>query len=652
MVPDPRLARLLAAMRAVRDGDLDARAVVGGDDELAELGDLFNQLAEHNRALARQATENSGPVALERLSEMIGSAGAATAPADTAATAAQHERARLVQTRPDPDAAARQVALAARARAEFMANISHELRTPLSSLLILARLLTSNSEGNLSPRQVDYARTIHDAAQDLLQLINDLLDLSDVETGNATVRTERVSPALLVRQAEKAFRPTVADKGLDLAVHVAHDLPEHIESDTRRLQQILRNLLSNAVKFTEHGTVTVEVTRDPFDSGQVRFAVHDTGIGIDPDRHEAIFEAFHHGVGVSSRHHAGSGLGLSISRDLARLLGGDLRVSSAPGQGSTFTLTVPIASGPAGRAASEHAQPTASAEAAAAEPGAEPAGTGRASAVVLVAEPRAARAMQHAARTAIDGLSGLRGRVEPLVMAQIVPAEVESMLLGRDVAAVLVNLSTPPEQVRALLSAVSLYAPTTPVLAYEAGAGGGTAARLASFGRVPGLEVVGSRAQAVERLTVHLLTALPVAPAADLSPTVEQPQSTARFHGEKVLIVDDDVRNVFAMASVLELHGLSIVHADNGRQGIDTLVQHPDIKLVLMDLMMPGMDGYAAIEFIRSLDRYAQLPIVAVSAKAAAGDRERSLAAGADEHVAKPVEVEVLLGVVGSMLSR
>jgi signal transduction histidine kinase/CheY-like chemotaxis protein len=657
VAPDPRLARLLAAMRAVRDGELGARAAIGGNDELAELGALFNQLAEHNQALAGQIAGDSGLASLRQLRE----AATAAMPANHAESAAalgngRPEPAEPGPARPEPESAMRQQALAARARAEFMANISHELRTPLSSLLILAQLLAADAEHTLTPRQVDYARTIHDAAQDLLKLINDLLDLSEVETGRAAMRNEHVRPADLLRQMEANFRSTARDKGLELAVREGAGIPAHIESDGQRLAQILRNLLSNAIKFTEHGTVTLEVARDPLDSALVRFAVHDTGIGIDPDRHEAIFEAFQHGDGTAARRHGGSGLGLSISRDLARLLGGELRVSSAAGQGSTFTLSLPISRGSVAAEAPAAAAAAAAAAAggwtAGSPAGAETVGNGQTAAIVLVVEPRAARAMQHAARTAIDGLSGLRGRLELVVLPQVDAAQLERTMADRDVAAVVVNLSMPFEQVHTVLTALSDQAPTTPMLAYEAGAGNDTVARLAPLGRTPQLEVVGSRAQTIERLTMHLLTALTVAPSAELSLDAEQPQPVGRFQGERVLIVDDDVRNVFAMASALELHGLTVVHADNGRQGIETLMRHPDIKLVLMDLMMPGMDGYAAIEFIRGLERFARLPIVAVSAKAAAGDRERSLATGADEHLVKPVEVGQLLGVVATMLNR
>ncbi len=713
VVPDPRLARLLAAMRAVRDGDLGARAVVTGDDELAELGELFNQLAEHNQALVEQITGASGAAALQRLAAAAAAALPAAAPAATssgsaapASTAvasaagiatgasaaaasdahAAKQLAQIEQARLELNEHARQLAVASRAKAEFMANISHELRTPLSSLLILAQLLAANSEGNLTARQVDFARTIHGAAQDLLQLINDLFDLANVESGRMAVHTDRISVETLITRAEAEARHQAAEKGLELVVQVAEDVPETVDSDEQRLHQILRNLLSNSVKFTEHGTIMLEVTRDPQDPALLRFAVHDTGIGIAPDLHEVIFEAFQHGDSLTGRRFGGSGLGLSISRELTRLLGGELRVTSAPGQGSTFTLTVPIESGTSAREKAQTPAPTRSRgqsvasqnattiEGAAAgsvsapssatsssvpaaaddDDSAEYLGLGakgtQSTAVVLVVEPRAARAMQNAARTAIDGLGGMRGRVDLVTMAEVTARDVERALTSQEVISILVNLSTPPDAVQTLLAAVARLDPTVPVLAYEAGAGSSTIARLSALGSVRVLEVIGSRAQAIERLTLHLLTALPNT-TAELSLAAEPPQSSVRFNGEKVLVVDDDVRNVFALASALELHGLSVVHADNGRQGIETLLQHPDIKLVLMDVMMPGMDGYAATEYIRSLDRFAELPIIAVTAKAMRGDRERSLAAGANEHVAKPVEVDVLLTMIGSMIS-
>ncbi|MGH3417896.1 MAG: sensor histidine kinase, partial [Actinocrinis sp.] len=501
MGPDPRLARLLAAMHAVRDGDLGARAQLTGDDTVAELGALFDELADRDQA-----------------------------------TAHVQERAQAETLAARPDHLAERLAAASRAKAEFLANISHELRTPLSSLLILAKLLAANGEGNLTGQQVDFARTIHGAAQDLLQLINGLLDLSKVETGRMEVRADRVNLAALVPTVEAAFRPLAEEKGLELAVLIADDAPQFVDTDRQRLQQILRNLLSNAVKFTDHGKVSLEIgpDPDPRHAGEIRFAVRDTGVGIAAQQQQAIFEAFEQGDAAAGQRLSGTGLGLSISRELARLLNGSLRVGSVPGQGSTFTLSIPLwpSTPPAhGRAGTAHAQraPVASVPTLRIEEHGtgtrEPektTGAGGPSApvlptAVLVVEPRGARAMQHAARTALDGLGGMPGRVELMTLHDGAQSRFETVLTSREVVSVLVNLSTPRPQVQALLSAVAEYAPAVPVLVYEAGGGSGTAARLeASLGSAPQIEIVGSRAQAVERLTLHLLTALPGS-AAELS---------------------------------------------------------------------------------------------------------------------------------------
>ncbi|MBZ0237382.1 MAG: CHASE3 domain-containing protein, partial [Deltaproteobacteria bacterium] len=225
-------------------------------------------------------------------------------------------------------------------KSQFLANMSHELRTPLNSALILAKLLADNKNGNLDAEQVQFASTIYTAGNDLLTLINDILDLSKIEAGMLDVRSERIVLERMLEELRQTFAPVAAQRQLALELALAPGVPEAFESDALRLQQILRNLLSNALKFTEQGGVTVEVTRD---ADTLAFAVRDTGIGVPVDQHDAIFEPFRQADGASTRKFGGTGLGLSISRDLARLLGGDLRLTSAPGQGSTFTLTVPLA---------------------------------------------------------------------------------------------------------------------------------------------------------------------------------------------------------------------------------------------------------------------------------------------------------------------
>jgi signal transduction histidine kinase/HAMP domain-containing protein/CheY-like chemotaxis protein len=583
---------------------------------------------------------------------------------DIALKTAQIEQARLTL-----EERAQQLALAAKVKSEFMANMSHELRTPLNSLLILAKLLATNAERNLTSRQVDFARTIHSAGSDLLQLINDILDLSKVEAGRMEIRTERLALSTLVDYVEATFQPLAAEKNLALTVSTAPLAPQFVVTDEQRVQQILRNLLSNAVKFTAQGRVRLDIVPAAGEPGVLEFAVSDTGIGIAPDKLQLIFEAFQQADGTTSRQYGGTGLGLSISRELTQLLGGDIRVRSTPGQGSTFTLRLPVeAARPAGPEAAEPAGDAAARgrRGGGGAPGdaqQDPAAAGRRGAAgdaaarepvipaptaVVVVEPRGARAMWRAARAAIDGLVSVKDRLD--VVSCQTGAEIGEALARLDVVSVLLDLGCAASEVRATLDAVAGYAPGVPVLAYESDANDGAGDQLqAGYGGRCRIETVRSMPQAMERLTLRLLTDLPG--SADLLADSAQPrQAPLRFQGEKVLVIDDDVRNVFALASALELHGLAVLHADNGRQGISMLTQTPDIRLVLMDLMMPGMDGYATTAHIRSLEQFARLPIIAVTAKAMKGDREKSLAAGTNEHVTKPVDVDGLLGMIRSMI--
>jgi CheY-like chemotaxis protein/two-component sensor histidine kinase len=357
--------------------------------------------------------------------------------------------------------------------------------------------------GNLTPKQVEFARTIHSSGAELLALINDILDLAKIESGTVTlnIASERFDD--VVDSAERTFRQMAADKGLDFHIDVDRELPAAMQTDGKRLQQILTNLLSNAFKFTSKGQVRLRI--EPATSGWsmghpvldrsepvVAFSVVDTGIGIPPSKQRLIFEAFQQADGSTSREYGGTGLGLSISRELARLLGGEIRVASVPAEGSTFTLYLPLEYRPSGEA-----------------PRAEP-------------EPEQPEAEPEA--------------VEPA------PAHAGEALAGR-----------------------------------------------------------------------------------------------------KVLVVDDDIRNVFAMTSALELHGMKVLHAESGKEGIETLKRERNIDLVLMDIMMPGLDGLDTMRIVRNLDGYRQVPIVAVTAKAMVGDREKCIEAGANDYLAKPVNVDVML---------
>ncbi|GDY28734.1 histidine kinase [Gandjariella thermophila] len=416
----------------------------------------------------------------------------------------------IEQARAELEERARQLSAASMYKSQFMANMSHELRTPLNSALILAKLLADNLEGNLSAKQIEYAKTIYSAGSDLLQLINDILDLAKVEAGHMELQPTCVRLEELVSYVETLCRPLVAEKGLDFAVCVAPDVPPSLETDGHRLQQVLRNLLSNAVKFTSEGGVRMEISladgAGPAAAGWIAFAVRDTGIGIPADKLSVIFEAFQQADGTTNRRYGGTGLGLTISRELTRVLGGELHVSSEPGVGSTFTLYLPLQ------------QPE---------------------------------------------------------MAGLTSADAEPLALE-------------------------------------------------AAGDTPFVEVT------------------------DASESSETRQ--LRFDGEKVLIVDDDQRNVFAVSILLERHGLTVVHAESGPAGIEALRRDPEIALVLMDVMLPGMDGHATTAEIRTMPDHADLPIIAVTAKAMKGDREKSLAAGATDYVTKPVDVDHLLRLIATHL--
>ncbi|WP_174569426.1 HAMP domain-containing protein [Streptomyces qaidamensis] len=440
----------------------------------------------------------------------------------------QKQQGELQRSNAELEEKAALLATSSQYKSEFLANMSHELRTPLNSLLILARLLSDNPDGHLSDQEVQFATTIHRSGSDLLQLINDILDLSKIEAGRMDVRPKRLPLIKLLDYVHATFRPLTLDRGLAFEVAVGEGVPREMYSDEQRLQQILRNLLSNAIKFTASGKVELRVDRvQDAEHRSVRetddviaFSVSDTGIGIAPEKLPVIFEAFQQADGTTNRKYGGTGLGLSISREIAGLLGGRIVAESAPGKGSTFTLYVPVVS-----------------------PG-------------------------HPA-----------------------PAPV-------------------PED------------PTGPPLPLR-----------------PAAE------------------SFPVTHDADdawPSPTKLEAWTSGRpgrvLAGRRVLIVDDDIRNVFALTHVLGRVGMTVLYAENGREGIETLERSGDVELVLMDIMMPEMDGYETISAIRRTPRWAGLPIVALTAKAMPGDREKSIARGANDYVPKPVDIDGLLTVVCELL--
>ncbi|RDG37278.1 response regulator [Streptomyces corynorhini] len=495
------------------------------------------RIAEQLRYQTRQLEERQGALQasnaqLEKRAELL-----AERNRDIEIKSAETEEARQVL-----EERAEHLGLSMRYKTEFLANMSHELRTPLNSLLILAKLLADNAEKNLSPRQVEFAETIHGAGSDLLQLINDILDLSEVEAGRMAVFATPAALVPLADYVEALFRPLAAEKGLDLSVRVSPELPPTLFTDEQRLLQVLRNLLSNALKFTDSGEVELYIHRagmevpsavrlqllgagappDPA-ADVIAFAVADTGIGIEAGKMGGIFEAFRQGEWVTSRKYGGTGLGLSISREIARLLGGEIHARSESGHGSTFTLYLPLRP-------SESSQDD---ERAAKERDELAAPFGRPHGAAPLPQPR----------NALPGLPG----------AQAQPANADP---------------------------------------YRASA---------------------------------------------------ESERGTRFVGEKVLLVDDDIRSAFALTSVLERHGLDVCYAENGDEAIDILERRDDIEVLVIDVMLPAAEGPTTIARIRRTSKCGAVPIIALVPPGVLGSRQLAAEAGASDCVTKPVNPDVLL---------
>ncbi|MFN2565339.1 MAG: response regulator, partial [Gemmatimonadaceae bacterium] len=763
---------------------------------------------------------------------------------------------------------ASQLALSSKYKSEFLANMSHELRTPLNSLLILARLLTDNKDGNLTQKQVEFAQTILSSGTDLLNLINDILDLSKVEAGKMEVNPIEVRMEEVRDFVERTFRPIAEQKGLAFLVDVHSDAPDPIFTDGQRLQQVLKNLLANAFKFTERGGVTLTARRA--DKGRrfasryldeaeavIAFAVADTGIGIAREKQQLIFEAFQQADGTTSRKYGGTGLGLSISREIARLLGGEIRVESEPGKGSTFTLFLParyvdreparegVGARPslrrdpwagserrrspritsdggdggsfvsrsradatpaqlaAGGSAPVAASPTASSPAvtssAPIEGSGDDAGTAvldapavRGSAdplrggitvadlprpigfdddrdviepgdrVVLIIENDAnfAKVLLDMARdkgfrglVGLDGeaglelahafepdaitldidmpgmdgwevldrlkhhpdtrhipvhiITGIHGRTEGLKAGAIAYVEKPATKEALDDAFARISQFI-DQQVRRLLvveddesqrrSMVELIAHED----VEITAVGSAEEALRELGErrydcmVLDLGLVGVNGfelleqvksdPALRDLPIIIYTGKDLSPQEEtqlrryaetiIIKDVKSPErlldetalflhrvesrlpeqkrrmlerlhtADATFAGKHVLIVDDDVRNIFSLTSVLEDHGMRVSFAENGRDAIKVLQEKKDVDLVLMDIMMPEMDGYETTRAVREIPELRSLPIIALTAKAMKGDREKTIAAGASDYITKPVDTDQLLSLM------
>ncbi|MFE1442201.1 HAMP domain-containing protein, partial [Streptomyces sp. NPDC058739] len=580
----------------------------------------------------------------------------------------------IEQARQELETRAQQLSLASKYKSEFLANMSHELRTPLNSLLILAQLLAQNPSRNLSQKQVEYAQIIHSAGSDLLQLINDILDLSKVEAGKMDVTPERVSLRQLIDYVEVTFRPMTAQKSLDLTVTIAAGAPVDLLTDDSRLRQVLRNLLSNAVKFTEHGSVELAiepVADEEVPTGIVRggtvvaFRVKDTGVGIPTQHLESIFGAFQQADGTTSRKYGGTGLGLSITREIAQLLGGVVTVDSTPGEGSVFTLYLPVAR-PDFAELLRHARPSQDGASAASAietsfgPVSLPerAGASRQRPRrLLVVEERPRGLLTLVAESVVSDLThGGDGSGAPTPIDIITAAgaqEAAGALAAEPCHCVVVELGLPEGEASRFLDALQgdSALSAVPVLVHSSHAADVTLKEsLRPRAEAGALEFLSSLDELRERIALHLSAeqpgdvlslVRPEEPHPVPRPSIEPPPA-----GRTVLVVDDDARNLFALSGILELHGFRVLHADNGLRGIETLIKNPDVSLVLMDVMMPEMDGYTATAEIRRMPEFADLPVIAVTAKAMPGDRDKSLASGASDYVTKPVDTDDLMACV------
>jgi HAMP domain-containing protein/signal transduction histidine kinase/DNA-binding response OmpR family regulator len=687
---------------------------------------------------------------------------------------------------------AAELALTSKYKSEFLANMSHELRTPLNSILILGQQLGENPEGNLSPKQVEFARTIHGAGTDLLNLISDILDLSKIESGTVTVEAEEIVFSNLLEVIARPFRHEAENRKLAFEVTLDAQLSRTIFTDSKRLQQVLKNLLSNAFKFTEQGGVRLNVsaaakgwsTDHPVLKGAasvVAFEVSDTGIGIPHEKQRIIFEAFQQADAGTSRKYGGTGLGLAISRELASLLGGEIQLRSTPGAGSTFTLYLPQTYvGPGVSATTAEGKDLTPEQRALTLTSVRPSDRpvevipddrkdlqpGDSVLLIVEDDPHYARILCDLSRDkGFKVLVAMRG-ADALALAQQYQPTAVSLdvflpdMLGwtvlshlkqnpatRHIPVQMVTLDedrqhglargafafvTKPTTTEGLESAISriwdyaaprrkrlLLVEDNPaeqlsiaeLLGYDdieiatAGTGEEALARLLeetfdcmvldlrlpdmtgfevlerirneeSLNELPVVVFTGKELTPEEDAQLHTIARSVVVKGvesperlldetalflhrvvADLPPEKQQMlerlnRSDDDLLGKKVLVVDDDVRNIFALSSVLERRGMTVLTAGTGREAIAMLEATPGVAIVLMDIMMPEMDGYETMQVIRQNVLFRRLPIIALTAKAMKGDREKCLEAGASDYLAKPVNTEQLLSALRMWLHR
>ncbi|MGN7868530.1 response regulator [Paracoccus sp. 22332] len=690
--------------------------------------------------------------------------------------ALEDQRDALARSRRDLESKTVELARESRYKSEFVANMSHELRTPLNALLIMSRLLAENRSRTLTDEQVRWAETIESSGKDLLVLINDILDLSKIEAGKMEIAADTVEPGTVARKLVRAFEEQARSKGLELGFELAPGLSA-IQTDRARLEQVLRNFLSNALKFTERGRITLRIAPA---QGGIAFSVSDTGIGIDPDQQDAVFEAFRQADGTISRRFGGTGLGLSISRELADLLGGRITLESRKGRGSTFTLILPdgpqasaapapspapdMAPAPVAEDAVLGALPGLSDDRDRIEPGDR---------VMLVVEDDAAfaavlldlahelgfrcvcvdraddavraarrflphaivldiRLPDHSGLSALDRLKRdtatrhipvhvisaedymheamaqgaisymlkpvardqletairsleqrLQGRLRRVLIVEDDPAQMEGLraLLASDevetvgagtaaeafeicrtqtVDCIVLDMTLPDASGFDLLERLDAdgTAAFPPVIVYTARAlSEDEEQRLRRYSKSIIIKGAKSPERLVSEVTLFLHQVVSELPEKQRRMLAASLGRDAQLEGRRILVVEDDIRNVYALTGVFEPHGATVQIARNGREALEALGRiddggAPRVDLVLMDVMMPEMDGLTATREIRKIDRWKTLPIIMLTAKAMAEDQNRCIEAGANDYLSKPLDVDKLLSLTRVWMPR
>ncbi|HKU43414.1 MAG TPA: response regulator [Polyangiales bacterium] len=536
-------------------------------------------------------------------------------------------------------------------KSQFLANMSHELRTPLNSMLLLSSLLADNESKNLDAKQVEFCRTIHGAGKDLLALINQVLDLAKIEAGKQHVSTEPVSLRQLCEHARSVFAPVARDKGLELIVELDPSLPEQFASDPQRVQQILNNLLGNALKFTQRGKVTLRFGR-PAPDVQLRQAeldvhdtlaisVADTGVGIAPEHQERIFAPFEQAEASQDRRYGGTGLGLSIARELAVLLGGELSLISELGRGSTFTCYLPLGA-KVGRRGSGVVASLPVPQPMAANDSSRPAAL-RACRVLLVEDD-----------AAVSSSLGSALRADDIEVERVASATQAVRALGAGAFDCMVlDLGLPDmDGVELLESIKAELATVLPVIVYTGRAlNRSEASRLAAYAETivlkedAGAERVVAEVQAFAHQLKAGLQKNARARGSNRAPEL-------RLDGTSVFVIEDDMRTVYALSALLRGRGAEVAVADNGVLALEMLREREQVDVVLLDLMLPELDGYEVLRRLRSDPRWAEVPVVVLTAKAMKGERQKCLDAGANDCLTKPVDSDRLLGVLHEYAPR